>query len=214
MSESAAGRRRLAVGLGAAPPPVGQHHPNAVERTLMRPGATSRRAVLAGGVAIALGACTSSATPEPPDPDVAILRDVAAGVRSLVRDYAEAARRYPELAAQLAPLAAEHVEHLRALGVPTHRPPTSTGLPESPTSTGATSTPTGSTPTSTETSGSGGLARGRAATLAVLARAEQRTAELRPGQTRRASPELARLVASIGACEAAHAALLSSGAVT
>jgi hypothetical protein len=147
----------------------------------------SRRAVLAGGLALGLGACTTEAAPPAPDPDVAIRRAVAAGVRELLGRYAGVSAAHPASASRLAPLAAEHTAHLHALGVRRDRP--AAGRTPQPTP-----TPTGNV---------------RRA-VADLAAAEQRIAALRPEQARRASPLLARLVASIGACEAAHAALLSA----
>jgi hypothetical protein len=146
----------------------------------------SRRAVLAGGLALGLGACTTEAAPPAPDPDVAIRRAVAAGVRELLGRYADVSTAHPALAARLTPLAAEHTAHLRALGVRRH----AAGRTPQPASTPA------------------GNAR-RA--VADLAAAERRIAALRPEQARRASPLLARLVASIGACEAGHGALLTAG---
>jgi hypothetical protein len=80
--------------------------------------------VLAGGLAglatAGLTACTGDdepASPGRPHPDLLRAEAAVSRERRLVAAYDLAASRAPELAERLAPLRAEHLEHLAALGV-------------------------------------------------------------------------------------------------
>ena len=162
----------------------------------MREAHPSRRAVLASAAALALTGCVGSTDePEPrPDPDLRLRDQVAAEVDDLVRAYAAATHAYPGLTDRLAPLAAEHQAHATAL-----RGPQPTGSPSAGASGSA-------TPAEPEVPGSS------SATVTWLAGLERRAARRRVRQTATAGPDLARLLASVGACESVHAALLGGPA--
>jgi len=147
--------------------------------------APTRRTVLATGAVLALAGClpADESAPPPPDPDLVLRRRVAAEVRALVAAYAAATAAFPALAARLGPLAAEHDAHVAALDPrPPSTPPPSLPMPPTP----ATAT----------------------ATLDRLADLERSAARRRTSQSLRAGSDLARLLASVGACNAVHAALL------
>lgn len=86
----------------------------------------SRRAVLrtaGAGTLLALAACRSTpppAAPPPPlvDPDDAVRQRSADAERALLEAYDAALVADPAAAARLAPVRAEHAEHLAALAVP------------------------------------------------------------------------------------------------
>lgn len=168
----------------------------------------TRRAVLATGGALALAACLPADDQRPlrPDPDLRLRRTVAGEVRVLVAAYAAVAAAVPDagsaLLARLRSLAAEHQAHVAALEGPrptaSPSPSTSTGSPSPSTSTGSPSPPTAppqvpSTP---------------AAAVTWLAGLERAAADRRTGQVLRAGADLGRLLASIAACDSAHADLL------
>jgi hypothetical protein len=163
----------------------------------MREAHLSRRAVLASAAALALTGCVGSTDePEPrPDPDLRLRDQVAAEVDDLVRAYAAATHAFPGLTHRLAPLAAEHQAHATAL-----RGPQPTGSPSAGASGSATP------PAEPAVPGSG------SATVTWLAGLERRAARRRARQTATAGPDLARLLASVGACESVHAALLGGPA--
>jgi hypothetical protein len=162
----------------------------------MREAHPSRRAVLASAGAFALGGCVgSSEQPEPrPDPDLRLRDRVAAEVDELVRAYAAATDAFPALTGRLAPLAAEHQAHAAAL-----RGPAPSGSPRPRTSSSAPST-------APDVPGSS------VATVTWLAGLERRAARRRGRQTGSAGPDLARLLASVAACESVHAVLLGAPA--
>jgi hypothetical protein len=156
---------------------------------------------LAGVVALGLftgcrsGHSDDSGPPGPgkaPDPDLALLAAVIAEKSDLLGAYEAATTRFPPLNSRLKPLRADHAAHLAALTG--FRP----GIP--------TAAPSGSA------SPSAGPQGGQSSTVEDLAAAELAAAGRRIGQCRTAAdPQLARLLASIGGCEAAHAAVLRSG---
>jgi hypothetical protein len=163
----------------------------------MREAHPSRRAVLASAGALALTGCLGATDePEPrPDPDLRLRERVAAEVDELVRAYAAATQAFPGLTDRLAPLAAEHQAHLTAL-----RGPQPSGSP------GAGASGSATPPAAPAVPGSG------AATVTWLAGLERRAARRRAHQTATAGPDLARLLASVGACESVHAVLLGGPA--
>lgn len=184
----------------------------------MPPVPPSRRAVLqglAGLTALALvGGCTSGddgdssgATPEP-DPDLELLARAIGEKQDLLAAYDAATARHPQLTERLRPFRADHEAHLAALT--TARPdapiaaPSPSASPTGPTGPTDPTDPTGPTgPT---------VSPDRAQAVADLARAELSSANRRIGQCERARDrQLARLLASIGGCEAAHTAVLRSG---
>ena len=161
----------------------------------------SRRSVLAaaGTGLLALAGCVPGGEPPRPpvDPEVRTRARIAEEVRALSRRYAAVVAAFPDADPQLAAFAAEHDAHARALLGP------SPGA-----STPGTSSPGAPSPSAPEPE----MPVGLDAALQSLVAAEQAAARRRGRQAGRASPALARLLASIAGSEAAHAALLS-GAV-
>lgn len=165
----------------------------------MSRSAVSRRAVLAGAPLAGFAACERADNPAPPparDPDLVLRREVASDVERLLDAYAATLERHPDMGTRLRPLMSEHDLHLRVLRV-------RRGPARSPSA-----TPTASV--SASGSATGRVVAERAAdALAALARAEREAAGRRVPQVVAASPALARIVAAIGASEAAHAMMLS-----
>ncbi|HUR73584.1 MAG TPA: ferritin-like domain-containing protein [Sporichthya sp.] len=164
----------------------------------------SRRAVLrglAGAALLAAAGCTSGGdgpdTPggkdAEPDPDLALLTTVIAGKQGMLAAYEVTLTHHQQLADRLEPLRADHAAHLAALQG--FRPDLPTPGPA------ASASPTGAVPPSA-----------REQAVQLLASAELATAGGRIGQCQSArDPRLARLLASIGGCEAAHTAVLRAG---
>lgn len=159
--------------------------------------APSRRELLAGTVAaVALAAgCrpfVSAGDDEKRDPDIVTAEHAVAAEEELLAAYAAATRRHPDLRAPLAPFVHHHEEHRKALRA--RLPKRATASPS------ATPSPT---PSRTRR-----IPRSAKATLAQLVDAEHTAASGRVDAAIGASPTLAELLASIGACEAAHVKLL------
>jgi hypothetical protein len=157
-----------------------------------RTPAVSRRALLGGAVsAVALGGCARERPPVPaPRPDVAVLTAAIAAEQRLITLYEAALRAHEGLAGRLKPLLAHHREHLEALRrhyLPGTGEATATASPEAP----------------PEVPGKASQA------LELLRRAEGEAAAARAEDVQRVAPGVAQLLASIGACEAGHAAVLS-----
>jgi len=155
----------------------------------------SRRSVIAGAGAglLALAGCVPGTEPARPevDPEVSIRARIAGEVQSLSRRYAAVVANFPDADEQLVSFAAEHDAHARALTGPSQR----------------------ATPSTSSTAPSPGPAEpavpaGLRAAIQSLVVAEEAAAARRSQQARRASPSLARLLASIAGCDAAHARLL------
>ena len=125
-------------------------------------------------------------TASPLSPDQLIAQRVAAAEKALLAAYDATAVAHPELAGRLAPFRADHAAHLQGLV-----PGSLANAAPYPTD-----TPLLSAPTSTEI-------------FQSLADLERSAAAARLGDVATTSGSLARLIASIGGCEAAHAALLS-----
>ncbi len=157
----------------------------------------SRRALLRGGaLGVAAVTVTGCAAEErvppaaaPPDPETLLLRELITGKERTVALYASAA------SARLEPFRQRHEAHLAELR--RRLPP----APSTPAATSATPAPTSSP--------SGSAAQGGGPSVRTLRDLERRAAALRARQIERVSPPLAQLLASIGACEAAHAVALS-----
>ncbi|MGP4094809.1 hypothetical protein [Nonomuraea sp. KM90] len=150
----------------------------------MRPRQLSRRALLAGGAA-ALTACSASDPPQPsapaPDsPETVLLKDLIAEKERTVALYSSLISGGAD---KLVPFRDRHQAHLNEL-----RKHVKAGTaPPSP-SAGATAT--------------------AKASLARLRTLERKAAAERTRQLDGVSPGVAQLIASIGACEAAHAVAL------
>lgn len=160
----------------------------------------SRRDLLAGAALLLASACTGSTAPPPPAPltaDQRLARRVASEVRVLSAAYAATITAHPSTRSRLSGLAAEHELHAAALD----------GLVPVRTATAsAPATTTG--PTSPSPSAVPEVPATPEAATAALAEAERAATQHRRGQALRAGPELARLLASIAACEAVHADLV------
>ncbi|MBF8187742.1 hypothetical protein ITP53_18785 [Nonomuraea sp. K274] len=148
----------------------------------MRARHLSRRAILAGGAA-ALTACGASGPPQPPAPTPDSAETVL--LKALVAEKQRTIALYSSLisggADELAPFRDRHQAHLNELRKHVTVP-------------SATGSPTASPPPKTS--------------LPRLRDLERKAAALRARQLAGVSPGLAQLIASIGACEAAHAAAL------
>jgi hypothetical protein len=169
----------------------------------------SRRSVLASGGLLLLAACTGSSPVRAPQltADQRLARRVAAEIIVLSAAYAATIAAHPRTRRELAPLAAEHEAHLTALAAlqpaPTATPSTS--------SSGSTSPSAAASPTAaaSPSASSPPVAPSPAAARTALATAEEAAAARRRHQAGDAGPDLARLLASIAACEAVHAALVA-----
>ncbi len=153
----------------------------------------TRRAVLAGGVLLLGGACTGAQSSTPRSllsAQQRLARRTATDIRQLSDRYAATLAAHPSLRARLMPLAAEHDAHASALERLVPRPT-------------ATPSPRPSAPTRTVPSTA-------AEAITALAATEQVAATRRAREALKAAPELARLLASIAACEAVHAAVLAA----
>ena len=152
---------------------------------------------------------TASAPPQPTvsalSADQLVAQRVARAEQELLAAYDAVAVAHPELTGRLAPFRANHVAHLNGLvpgatsstaGPPNPAPTSGGALSLLPAGTAAASTPPSSPPAST-------------AILRELADLERTAAQARITDVATTSGSLARFVASIGGCEAAHAALLS-----
>ena len=138
-----------------------------------------------------------------PDPDLELLARAIREKQALLDDYAAATARHAQLTERLAPMRADHEAHLAALTGFRPDVPAPAAVPSPVLSAGpsASASPTGPT-----------VASDRARAVEDLAAAEQRAANRRIGQCGTArDPKLARLLASIGGCEAAHTAVLRGG---
>jgi hypothetical protein len=145
----------------------------------------------------------SSAVAQPTlSPDESLARRVAVAETALVAAYDAAAVQHPELAGQLAPFRADHAAHADAL-----LPGAASPAPRiaAPSSTAPSSTPPSSAPLSSTAPSSTPPPNPIIAALAAL---EGSAAAARVDDLATTTGSLARLLASIGGCEAAHAALL------
>jgi hypothetical protein len=195
---------------------VPEHHPSrrrllgyllgaAVGATGLLPGCTSvPEAGQEPGAAPQPTPGTGAPVPSPPatisaaSPELRLAERVVAEKRSLLARYAATRRAHPALAGRLDPLAAEHAAHLDALAaVVEGEAPATTPNPA------ATPAPAPSLPAVP--------ARPDRA-LAALAAREAELARQRLLDVDAVAPDLARLLASIGGAEAAHAALMEAGA--
>jgi hypothetical protein len=149
----------------------------------------------AGAAGCAPGQPWPWAEPPRPAPDAGVLRHVIAAEDVLVSRYAAVVSARPALAATVAPLLRQHREHLarlrQRLVLPAGAAPATTARPRR--------------------AGQAPVPAGQAAALDDLRRAERdQAAFLVRALATVVTPSLAQLLASIGASEASHAALLGS----
>jgi hypothetical protein len=156
---------------------------------VLRPAgmAPTRRAVLGGAALAALAGCTTERpTPPPrPGPQVRLLMGALQGETALIALYDAVLAAHPGLHTRLDPLRDHHTRHLAVLRQHLIRG--------------------GAPPTVTPPA----VPAGQARALGALRAAESRAAAARADEVRRAAPGLAQLLASIGACEAGHAQVLT-----
>lgn len=174
------------------------------------PAGATRRRVLTASVLAALAAagtgglagCASEpspwAKPPKPSPEVGALHEVIDAEYTMIAKYTAVLAAFPGLAATMSPLLAQHREHLAALQARLVIPPGASPAQAA----SATARPRAPRPRvpSSQASAAGYLRTAERDQAAALVR---RVADV--------PPSLAQLLASIGACEAAHAALLGSG---
>ena len=154
-------------------------------------------------------------------PDEALAHRVALAEAELIGAYDDATRDHPELVDLLAPLRADHAAHADALvpGIASPPPPRSPPSSAPPVST------TPSAPVGGIGAGVGAAAASSSPPLSLpsspspssviigqLIALERTAAAARVDDLVTTSGSLARLLASIGGCEASHAALLSVAA--
>ncbi|WP_037913803.1 hypothetical protein [Actinacidiphila yeochonensis] len=152
----------------------------------------TRRSAVAFTTAGLLAGCSgrgraADASPATADPGAAVRRQAARDSQELALRYDAAAAAHPGLAARLAPLRAETARHAAAFG----------GRAPAPGSAAAGTAPK--------------LPAAEGAVLAQLATAERTLADRRAAALLDAPGQLARLLASVAAAGAAHAALLGQG---
>lgn len=151
---------------------------------------------LPAAVGLALvGACRGGSVPVPTpsrvaDSDTLLRRRAAAAEMRLLAGYDAALRRHPCLRATLSPLRAEHAAHLSALR--------GAGTPSAPAPSARASTSARSAQASAPSAVRG------------LVAAERAAARARARDCLGASPQLAGLLASIGASEASHLLVLAA----
>ncbi|MFE3994400.1 hypothetical protein ACFXPW_22300 [Streptomyces goshikiensis] len=184
----------------------------------------SRRTLLAGAAGVTgaalLGGCSDGSGSPDADTGVPLERRMReAAVRDserLLERYDATAATHPDLAARLAPLRAAVAEHTGALAV---AGPVKTGPSASPSTSKARSGASASPSPSPSASAPAGAAAAPSAAavpakpaeaLTALADAERSLAEARTVSLAGAPGELARLLASVAACGAVHAYLLTS----
>ncbi|MEV7012839.1 hypothetical protein [Streptosporangium sp. NPDC051022] len=164
-------------------------------RSLLRGGALGVAAATVAGCATERPRQAGHLAAEPPDPETVLIRQLIAGKERTIALYASAASAAPSgTSAKLAPFRQRHEAHLAELRrrLPRGSGPTATA--SSPASPPASPSPSDSSPD---------------VSVRSLRDLERRSAAWRPRQLDGASPALAQLIASIGACEAAHALALS-----
>lgn len=196
-----------------------------------RTGTTRRGALLAAGAAAGglLTACSDSGDDGSRSPASAAavraakaLRVKSAGTSGeLLRQYDAVLERHPDQATRLTPLRDSVARHVTALSPPPQPPKKGGSAKPSPSLSRSASAAPSSAP-------SLGMAAGNArdgasgpapsvpadpgAAVRALAAAERRTADAHADALVHAPPELARLLASLAAADAAHAYLLTEGA--
>ncbi|MGW3349048.1 hypothetical protein ACWDA3_37605 [Nonomuraea rubra] len=173
----------------------------------MRARQLSRRALLAGGGALlasataALTACSASGPPQPPaappsdSPETVLLKKLIAEKERTVALYSSMVAGGGE---KLAPFRDRHQAHLNELR---KHVPAGSAAPS-----GGSAAPSAG-PSTGSAAPSAGPSAGKVS-LSRLRELEREAAAERPRQLAGVSPGVAQLIASIGACEAAHAIAL------
>lgn len=153
----------------------------------------TRRAVFGGVLALAVSACRPLRSAQRPtvSPELKTLRRAAAHEESLISRYEAVRRRHPRLASRIDPIVDEHRAHLAALRAQVTPSPTPSESETPP--------PKDETPSAPAD---------RSEAVKALAAQERAASDARIRDLDTAPPFLAQVLASIGASEATHAALL------
>jgi hypothetical protein len=166
----------------------------------------TRRTVLTTSALAALAAAGTAgcspvlpwAAPPRPAPDVGVLKDVIAAENQVIGIYTAVIAAFPGLRPVITPLRRQHEEHLAALRgrlvVPPGAPASASALP-SPAHRGGHPAEPRSWASATQA-------------VAALATAERAQASALVARLASVPPSLAQLLASIGASEASHVAVL------
>lgn len=151
---------------------------------------------------------SQSPTPTPkPDPDLPVVTAAVARTQALIDRYTATAARHAGL--KLDAYAARHRAHLKALSDGSAGPKLPSSSSSLSPSSSPSPSPTGSaTPTATAT-GAAVPATPAAAVKELIALENRAAGERSKALVRARNPELARLLASIGACETVHALMLA-----
>ncbi|MFC6983352.1 hypothetical protein [Streptomyces cirratus] len=175
------------------------------------PRGPSRRSVLAGAAgaagAVLLTGCTGESGANPGDNGIALERRMREGAvrdtERLLERYDATTAAHPDLAGRLAPLRAAVAAHSAALAGPAAaQPPGAAG----PSASSSGSAPAAGTPAPR----SAPVPATAAEALTELADTERSLSEARTITLAGAPGELARLLASVAACGAVHAYLLTA----
>jgi hypothetical protein len=164
----------------------------------------SRRSVLRAGLALPLpllAGCTDPgppAPPPPPDPDIALHDAAVAREQELLAAYDAGLLAAPGLAPRLAPLRAQHAEHLAVLETADPAPPPSAAPSASASPTAAPSVPAPPAAPADP-----------AIVLAELVVLENDAGAAHADAAVEASRELAPVLATLAASEASHRVALS-----
>lgn len=197
-----------------------RHHPEDVTVPWSLPSrpSPSRRSVLAGAAAAAAGSalvtgCSGGGDTVGADSGISLERRMREGA---VRDSERLLERYdatvavhPDLSGRLAPLRRAVAAHTGALALGTAKASPAPSGPASPSGSPAGS-PSASPPPSAPAAGRAQVPEKPAEALSALADAERSLSEARTIALAGAPGELARLLASVAACGAVHAYLLTS----
>ncbi|MGW2666877.1 hypothetical protein ACWC5F_02275 [Streptomyces sp. NPDC001272] len=191
-----------------------RHHPEdgTVSWTLPSRPSPSRRSLLAGAAAAAAGSvlvsgCSGGGAPAGADSGISLERRMREGAvrdsRRLLERYDATAAAHPDLAERLGPLREAVAAHTRALALTT---PKAGPEPSRAASPSASAPPSPSAPAA----GRAEVPAKPAEALSALADAERGLSEARTIALAGAPGELARMLASVAACGAVHAYLLTS----
>ncbi|MEU6311605.1 hypothetical protein [Streptomyces sp. NPDC047014] len=173
--------------------------------SLTPPSRPSRRSLLTGAAGAAGAALLTGCSDSPSSGATAALSLERRMREAAVRDSERLLERYdattaahPSLAPRLAPLRAAVAAHTAALS------------PSAPSRPSSSATPSGGTGAAAPTTGAAAVPPKPAEALTDLADAERTLSESRTIDLAGAPGELARLLASVAACGAVHAHLLTS----
>lgn len=165
-------------------------------------GLAGTTGLLSGCDVLGTEAGQTSETPTP-DPDLPVVRAAAGITRDLLDRYEAVARRHPALRETLAPYAGRHRRHLTALTDGSAGPRLPSGAER------AGREPTAAPARPADRRGPRVSGSAPAAVRDLVAHEEKAAASRLDALRSARNPELARLLASIGACESVHVITLA-----